>query len=82
MLETPRSLSVYILILFIFSYCESYWNPSGSLRRREAGEHQAPVAQKLDSAIHQINPYPVDRGANCAIQWIEIYPVDDSAIHN
>ena len=34
---------------------------------------QAPVVQKLDSAIHRI---PV-RETNCAIQWIvRIYPVD------
>ena len=38
---------------------------------------QAPVVQKLDSAIHRI---PV-RETNCAIQWIvRIYPVD-SVIH-
>ena len=37
---------------------------------------QAPVVQKLDSAIHRINHYPT----NCAIQWIVIYPVG-SVIH-
>ena len=45
---------------------------------------QAPVVQKMDSAIHRINHYPVDkygiRKTNCTIQWIEIYPTD-SAIH-
>ena len=35
---------------------------------------QASVAQKLDSAIHNI------KETNCAIHWIEIYPVD-STIH-
>ena len=45
----------------------------------------APVVQKLDSAIHQINLYPVDKyyqwkPINCTIHWIVIYPVD-SAIH-
>ena len=34
----------------------------------------APVVQKLDSAIHWMNHYPVDkyysRKSNCAIQWI------------
>ena len=33
----------------------------------------APVVQKLDSAIHRINI----RETNRAIQWIEIYPVND-----
>ena len=40
---------------------------------------QAPVVQKLDSAIHRINPYPMDISVsetNCAIQCIEVYPVD------
>ena len=40
---------------------------------------QAPVVQTLDSAIHRINHYPADkniRETNCAIQWLEIYPVD------
>ena len=46
----------------------------------------APVVQKLpvDSTIHQINHYPVDKywgnQCYCTIQWIEINPVD-SAIH-
>ena len=44
----------------------------------------APVVQKMDSAIHQINRYPWDKNwgnqLRCAIQWIEIYLVD-SAIH-
>ena len=34
----------------------------------------------MDSAIHSRNHYPVNnismRKDNCAIQWIEIYPVD------
>ena len=41
--------------------------------------YQAPVVQKLDSAIHRINPYPTDISVsetNCAIQCIEVYPVD------
>ena len=77
MLESPRSLSVYILILFIFSYCQSYWNPSGLC----GGERrQSTRPQLFKSQI--AHPYPVDREVNCAIKWIEIYPVDDSAIHN
>ena len=42
----------------------------------------APVAQRLDNAIHRINRYPavsVDK-TNHAIHWIVIYPVD-SVIH-
>ena len=44
--------------------------------------NQAPVVQKLDSAIHRINHYSVDkyRENNYAIHWIEIYMVG-SAIH-
>ena len=41
----------------------------------------APVVQKLDSAIHRINHYPVDlsdRETNCVIHWIVIYPVDSA----
>ena len=40
----------------------------------------APVVQKVDSAIHCINHYPVDpsvRETNCVIHWIEIYPVGE-----
>ena len=43
----------------------------------------APVVQKVDNAIHQINLYPVDSAIhfpNTCIHWIMIYPVD-SAIH-
>ena len=42
---------------------------------------QAPVVQKLDSAIHMINHYPVDeiiRETYCAIRRIEIYLVDST----
>jgi len=43
---------------------------------------QAPVAQKLDSAIHRINLYPVDNAigfpAPILIHWIVIYPVDSA----
>ena len=42
---------------------------------------QAPVVQKLDSAIHMINHYPVDkiiRETYCAIQWMEINLVDSA----
>lgn len=38
-------------------------------------KEQAPVVQKLDSNICQINPYPLDFS-----DWIEIYPAD-SIIH-
>ena len=34
--------------------------------------HQAPVVQKLDSAIHRINLYPVDN----AIGFPNTYPLD------
>ena len=40
---------------------------------------QASVVQTLDSAIHRINYYQADKcykNQYCAIQWIEIYPVD------
>jgi len=33
---------------------------------------QTPVVQKLDSAIHRINPYPVDN----AIGFPNTYPLD------
>ena len=41
---------------------------------------QAPVVQKVDSAIYRINHYPVDNcsGNQCVIHWIEIYPVDSA----
>ena len=40
----------------------------------------APVVQKLDSAIHRINLYPLDNaiGSLMLIQWIVIYPVDSA----
>ena len=42
---------------------------------------QVPVVQKLDSAIHRINLYPVDSALLVSlilILWIVIYPVDSS----
>ena len=47
--------------------------------------HLAPIVQTLDSAIHRINHYVVDkylfmRKTNCIIHCIGIYPVD-SVIH-
>ena len=41
---------------------------------------QAPVVQTLDSAIHRINHYQriSIMETNCAIHWIEIYPVDSA----
>ena len=36
---------------------------------------QAPIVQKMDSAIHRLNRYPEDiRKNNCALKWIVIYP--------
>ena len=35
----------------------------------------APVIQMVDSAIHRINLYPVDKGNCTVINWIEIYTV-------
>ena len=41
----------------------------------------APVVQKVDSAVHRINHYPVDNTILLIlIRWIVIYPVD-SATH-
>ena len=43
----------------------------------------APVVQMLDSAIHQINHFPVDtyvttiRETDCIIYWLEIYPLNN-----
>ena len=50
--------------------------------RKQKSVHQAPVVQKVDSAIHRINQYPADKRVrnNCVICWIVIYP-SDSAIH-
>ena len=39
----------------------------------------APVVPKLDSVIHWVNHYPVEkyyRETNCALYWIDIYPMD------
>ena len=39
--------------------------------------------QKLDSSLHRVNHYPVNKDIienNCVILWTEIYPVD-SAMH-
>ena len=48
----------------------------------QSAANLVPVVQKLDSAIHRIDHYPVDiiiniRGANCAIHRIDHYPVDN-----
>ena len=43
--------------------------------------YQAPVVQRMDNAIHRINPlYPLDRatGSLILIHWIVIYPVDSA----
>ena len=44
-----------------------------------SGNHQAPVVQTLDSAIHWINHYPLDN----SIGFATVYPLDSdlSAIH-
>ena len=34
---------------------------------------QAPIIQKMDSAIHRIKSYPIDN-----IRWLAIYPVDSA----
>ena len=39
---------------------------------QQADTHQAPVVQKLDSAIHRVNLYPVDN----AIGFPNTYPLD------
>ena len=38
----------------------------------------APVVQKVDNAIHQINHYPVDSASLTLIRWTVIYPVDSA----
>ena len=42
--------------------------------------HQVSVVQRLDSAIHLINLYPVDSAISFPlfISWIVIYPVDSA----
>ena len=42
--------------------------PCGQIKR-----NQAPVVQKVDSTIHQINRYPVDGAIGCP----HTYPRDD-----
>ena len=34
--------------------------------------HLAPVVQRLDNAIHRINPYPVDS----VVYFVNTYPLD------
>ena len=55
---------------------------------------QALVVQRLDSAIHRINLYPVDSGSgfpntylapvvqtlDSAIQWVNHYPADNAIV--
>ena len=38
--------------------------------------HQGPVVQKVDSAIHQINLYPVDN----ATDFPDTYPLDSDLL--
>ena len=38
---------------------------------------QAPIVQKMDSTIQWISI----RKTNCAVRWIEIYPMDNTYIH-
>ena len=47
---------------------------------RLKGKYQVPVVQKVDSAIHWINHYPVDNAISLrnTIHWIAIYPVDSA----
>ena len=50
---------------------------------RSKNHQLAPVVQTLDSTIHQINHYPVDKYEENQFrycQWIESYPADN-AIH-
>ena len=54
-----------------------FWQNSGNYSEPVSSD-QAPVVQKMDSTIHRINQHPVDkyRKINCAIQWMETYPMD------
>ena len=45
--------------------------------RNSPANVQVLVVQKMDSAIHRIIHYPLDWETDCAIQWMEIYPVDN-----
>ena len=49
-------------------------------RQREDDYRQAPVVQKEDSAIHQVNLYPLDSAFSFPlfIYWMEIYPIDSA----
>ena len=42
------------------------------LDEETSGNHQAPVVQKVDNAIHRINHYPVDS----VVCFVNIYPLD------
>ena len=42
----------------------------------DVGHHQGPVVQKMNSAIHRINHYPVDS----AIGFPNTYPLDSDLL--
>ena len=52
--------------------CREKRTRENSSKRANEGDVQAPVVQRLDRAIHQINIYPVDS----AISFPITYPLD------
>ena len=73
-----HSNSQYYFIGFLIVKCRVFiryriLENSPFATRNSPANVQVRVVQKMDSAIHWINIWET----NCAVQWIEIYPMDN-----
>ena len=68
--DTPRGLSLPRSESCCESCCESGCDPEGGAAEN-AGLSLALIAQKVDSAMHRINYYPVLRDRSLFIAWGE-----------
>ena len=76
-----RTISLKIIYIIIIS-SSTYSQLCIPANLYEDDYNQAPVDQKMDSAIYRINLYPVDSAillfSLILIHWIEIYPMDSA----
>ena len=72
-MECPITSCYWVLLWFkrFFTLCPEYYCYFDAYRPATA-KHQAAVVQMLDSAIHQINHYPLDS----EIGFPNTYPLD------
>ena len=78
-MDNAKSIMTIIVVLLSCKPCDKVLFNDSIYLNNNSSQHQGSVVHKLDSAINQINHYPVDNAIMVSfivIYRIAIYPVD------